>query len=213
MTNVQERAPATAPATITPRFDVALALSGGPVPQDHGYALLGALAHALGEDLHGAPWLAVHPIAGVPRPDRTLALRPARGELRLRVDAEHIARCAALAGGTLRLAGAELLLGTSRVITLRPARVLGARMATIKGFLEPEPFREAARRQLDAIEVSARVELGRRRTVRIAGDTVVGFQVTLHDLDDQGSLAVQYRGLGGRQRMGCGVFTPLGRGR
>lgn len=209
MTSERPEMVTTRRATFTPRFDVAFALAGGPVPQDHGYALFGALARALGDDLHGAPWLAVHPIAGLPRPDRTLALRPQRGELRLRVDAEHIAPCVALAGSTLRVDGAELLVGTSRVFPLRPSRVLGARMATIKGFLEPEPFREALRRQLDALAVRAGVELGRRRTVRVAGDTVVGFQVTLHDLDEGGSLLIQSQGLGGRQRMGCGVFSAV----
>lgn len=39
---------------------------------------------------------------------------------------------------------------------------------------------------------------------------MVGFGVTLHDLNEEGALAVQYAGLGGKQRMGCGVFVPLG---
>ena len=204
--------PTNAQSKLVPRFDVAFALAGGPVPQDHGYMLFSALARALGDDLHDAPWLAVHPITGVPRPDQTLGLRPRRGRLRVRVDGEHIARVVELAGKTLHLAGAELLIGTSSVFALRPADVLAARLSTIKGFTEPEPFREAIRRQLDALEVSARVELGRRRTLRIAARTVVGFQVTLHELDAQGSLTIQHTGLGGRQRMGCGVFVPI-RGR
>lgn len=197
---------------IAPRFDVAFPVAGGPVPLDHGYTLFAALSRALGDDLHGAPWLAVHPLAGLPLPNGALALRPGTPALRLRVDADHIGRCASLAGGTLHLAGADLLVGTSRVFTLRPARALAARLVTIKGFLEAEPFREALRRKLDALSVRARVEIGRRRTVRVGGDVVVGFQVTLHDLDGPGSLLVQYDGLGGRQRMGCGVFTPIGPG-
>lgn len=200
------------PPGVAPRFDVAFALAGGPVPLDTGYTLFGALSRALGDDLHGAPWLAVHPLAGLPRPDGTLALRQGTHALRLRVDAEHIGRCASLAGGALHLGGADLLVGTSRVFTLRPARALVARIVTIKGFLEAEPLRGALHRKLDALSVRARVEIGRRRTVRVGGDVVVGFQVTLHDLDDPGSLLVQYAGLGGRQRMGCGVFTPLGAG-
>lgn len=195
--------------SIAPRFDVAFPVAGGPVPLDHGYPLFSALTRALGDDVHGAAWLAVHPLVGIPRPNRTLALRPGNCALRLRVDAEHIGRCVSLAGGTLNLGGTELLVGTSRVFTLRPARALVARIATIKGFLEAEPFREALRRQLDVLSVRARVEIGRRRTVRVSGDVVVGFQVTLHDLDEPGSLLVQYAGLGGRQRMGCGLFTPI----
>lgn len=211
MTETQPRDPTAARAALSPRFDVAFPLAGGPVPLDHGYALFGALSRALGNELHGAPWLAVHPLTGLPRTNKTLTLRPGAPALRLRVDGDHIARCVELAGGTLHLAGAELLVGTSRVSPLRPCRALAARMVTIKGFLEPEPFREALRRQLDALSVPARIEIGRRRTLRVAGDTIVGFQVSLHDLDERGSLALQYTGLGGRQRMGCGVFTPIGR--
>jgi CRISPR-associated endonuclease/helicase Cas3 len=86
-------------------------------------------------------------------------------------------------------------------------------MVTIKGFLEPEPFREAAARQLAALGVKARLEVGRRRVLNVSGDTVVGFGVTLHDLDEEASLRVQYAGLGGRQRMGCGVFVAVGKER
>lgn len=211
MTEERNAGSVATPAKQEPRFDVSFALAGGPVPQDHGYALFGALAHALREDLHGARWLAVHPILGVPRPDKTLALTRTRGALRIRVDGQHIAPIVSLAGQTLRLDGVELLLGTSQVFPLRPARTLAARLVTIKGFLEPEPFREALKRQLDALHVEGRVEVGRRRTLRVATDTVVGYQVTLHDLGDESSLILQHAGLGGRQRMGCGIFVPLGK--
>jgi CRISPR-associated endonuclease/helicase Cas3 len=85
-------------------------------------------------------------------------------------------------------------------------------MVTIKGFEEADPFREAAMRQLEALGVKGRLEVGRRRVMQVAGKTVVGFGVTLRELEDEGSLRVQYAGLGGKQRMGCGVFVPMGRG-
>ncbi|MBK8255722.1 MAG: type I-MYXAN CRISPR-associated protein Cas6/Cmx6 [Polyangiaceae bacterium] len=210
MTDARQTESTSERSGIAPRFDVAFPVAGGPVPLDHGYALFSALTRALGDEVHGATWLAVHPLSGAPRSNGMLALRPRNCALRLRVDGEHIGRCVSLAAGTLNLGGTELLVGTSRVFTLRPARALVARIVTIKGFLEAEPFREALRRQLDALSIGSRVEIGRRRTVRVSGDVIVGFQVTLHDLDDPGSLRVQYAGLGGRQRMGCGVFTPLG---
>jgi CRISPR-associated protein Cas6 len=198
--------------SLTPRVDLAFRLAGKQVPRDHGYALFGAICRILG-DLHGAPWLAVHPINGLPRPDGTLALDPRRGSLRLRVEPAEIPRVLPLAGKRLELDGHTALVGVSSVHALAPAPALVARMVTIKGFMEPEPFREAAARQLEALEVKARVEVGRRRVLRVNGDTVVGFGVTLHDLDEEGALAVQYAGLGGKQRMGCGVFVPLGRRR
>jgi CRISPR-associated endonuclease/helicase Cas3 len=197
-------------APIALRIDIAFRLAGTVVPRDHGYALFGALSRVLG-DLHGASWLAVHPIRGVPRPDGMLALDPHRGSLRLRVEPAEIPRVLPLAGKRLDVDGHTALVGVSSVFALAPAPALTARMVTIKGFMEPEPFREAVTRQLAALEVKARVEVGRRRVLAVAGDKVVGFGVTLRELDEDGSVKVQCAGLGGRQRMGCGVFVPMER--
>jgi CRISPR-associated protein Cas6 len=197
-------------AAVTPRVDLAFRLAGRQVPADHGYALFGAVCRILG-DLHGAPWLAIHPLAGVPRPDGMLALDPRRGSLCVRLIPAEIPRVLPLAGKRLELDGHTALVGVSSVYGLAAAPALTARMVTIKGFMEPEPFREALGRQLADLGAKARIEVGRRRVMRVAGKTVVGFGVTLHELDEEGSLQVQYAGLGGKQRMGCGVFVPLGR--
>lgn len=190
------------------RVDLEFALAGTAVPRDHGYALFAALARVLG-DLHGASWLAVHPLPGVPRPDGLLGLQPRRGGLQLRVEPVQIPRVLTLAGKTLDIDGHRVHVGVSRIYPLRPAASLTARMVVIKGFLEPEPFAAAVKRQLDGLGVSATVEVGRRRIVTIANDKVVGFGTTLHGLSDDASLIVQRAGIGGRQRMGCGVFGPV----
>lgn len=190
------------------RVDVAFPVSGGAVPLDHGYRLYGAVASVLG-DLHGASWLAIHPLSGTPLPGGNLGLDKRRPALTCRVELEHVPHVLELAGKTLRIDGAPLHLGTSRVYPIRPCASLTARMVVIKGFTEEGPFAEAVQRQLDAMEVRCTAEVGRRRVASIAGDKVVGFGVKLRDLDDAGSLRVQYRGIGGRQRMGCGVFVPL----
>lgn len=194
----------------TDRLDLEFALAGTVVPRDHGYALFGAIARVLG-DLHGASWLAVHPLPGVPRPDGLLALQPRRGGLQLRVEPAQIPRVLALAGKTLDIDGHRVHVGVSRIYPLRPASSLTARMVVIKGFQEPEPFAEAVKRQLGTLGVTAEVEVGRRRVVTIAGDKVVGFGLTLRGLSDEASLVVQRAGIGGRQRMGCGVFGPVTR--
>lgn len=192
------------------RVDLEFALAGTVVPRDHGYALFGALARVLG-DLHGASWLAVHPLPGLPRPDGLLALQPRRGGLQLRVEPAQIPRVLGLAGKTLDIDGHRVHVGVSRIYPLRPASSITARMVVIKGFQEPEPFADAVKRQLETLSVAAEVEVGRRRVVTIAGDKVIGFGTTLHGLSDEASLVVQRAGLGGRQRMGCGVFGPVTR--
>lgn len=195
---------------IPPRVDLSFRLAAKAVPLDHGYALFGALCRVLG-DLHGAPWLAVHPLSGALRPDGLLAVDARRG-LRLRVEPAQIPRVLPLSGKSIELDGHVLRVGVPTIGALQPVPALVARMVVIKGFTEPEPFRDAVRRQLDALAVTARIEIGRRRVVRIGPDTVVGFKVILHELSDDGSLRVQYAGLGGRQRMGCGVFEPYRQG-
>jgi CRISPR-associated endonuclease/helicase Cas3 len=194
---------------VSPRIDVAFRLDGKRVPRDHGHALFGAVARVLG-DLHGAQWLAIHPLHGEPGPDDTILIAPRRSSLRLRIEPAEITRVLPLSGKRIEVNGHALLVGVSTVYALSPARALLSRMVTIKGFQEPEPFREAAARQLAELGVAARVEVGRRRVLRVNDKTVVGFGVTLHDLTEEGSLRVQYAGLGGKQRMGCGIFIPVG---
>ncbi len=190
------------------RVDVGYPLAGPPVPMDHGYVLFGAVASIVG-DLHGAKWLAIHPLRGTPLPGGRLGLVQRKPALILRVAPAEIPRVLPLAGRTLTLAGLELHVGGSMVQAIQPYPSLTAHMVVIKGFTEPGPFAEALDRQLTGMNVKCEVEIGRRRVVSVAGDRVIGFGVHLRGLDDVSSVRVQHRGLGGRQRMGCGVFVPL----
>ncbi len=190
-------------------MELAFRLAGKLAPRDHGYALFGAICRILG-DLHGVRWLSVLPLSGTPVPGNQLALDAHRG-LRVRVEPGEIPRVLPLAGKRLELDGHALQVGVSAIYPLQPASELRARLVTIKGFMEPEPFREAVLRQLSAMEVAARVEVGRRRVISVNGDTVVGFGVTLHEVEEDASLRVQYAGVGGKQRMGCGIFEAMRR--
>jgi CRISPR-associated protein Cas6 len=193
---------------VTPRIDVAFPLAGEAVPVDHGYSLFGAMSRVLGNELHGAEWLSVLPIRGIFRGDGKLGLAQHNLALRLRIDPVAITRVLPLAGKELDLDGHRVLVGTSRVFALEPRASLHARVVTIKKFMEEAGFREAVARQLGELGVSASVEVERRRVLNVAGDKVVGFGVTLRGLSDEHSLRVQYGGIGGRQRFGCGVFLP-----
>lgn len=196
------------PTPPSPRVDMHFALQGRFVPLDHGYCLFGALCRALG-DLHAAPWLAVHPLKGLPTPDRWLLLDPRRASLRLRVEPSRLAELLPLAGKRLDLGTCAVQIGVPSIFPLRPAPQLFARLVTIKGFTEEQPFREALSRQLEGLGVRAAIRLGRRRIVRIAQHTVVGFETALEGVSEPDSLTLQYGGLGGRQRMGCGIFVPV----
>jgi CRISPR-associated protein Cas6 len=195
-------------AELKMRYDVAFPLQGGVVPVDHGYALFGALCRTLG-DLHGAPWLQVLPLAGGRVGPFERGPGPRSSVLRLRVTPEQIGRVVALAGKTLEVAGARLLVGVPSVYPLRPSPALVSRLVTFKHHLEEATFTQHAVSELERRGVRAEIKVGRRRVVHVAGAKVVGFGLALWGLDEADSLRLQYEGLGGRQRFGCGVFGPL----
>ena len=76
--------------------------------------------------------------------------------------------------------------------------------------MEPDEFAEAVRRQLTALEISdgCVLTVAKRRTLKIKDKEVVGFEVILEGLLADESIAIQEAGLGGRSKMGCGVFVP-----
>ncbi|MBX6312325.1 MAG: type I-MYXAN CRISPR-associated protein Cas6/Cmx6 [Isosphaeraceae bacterium] len=140
--------------------------------------------------------------------------------LRIRTQAERIGELLPLAGVFLNVGGHEVCLGVPRVRALMPALVLMSRLVTIKGFTEPEPFLEAAGRQLEALGISGRASIPpvsggpragllQRRVLRIKGVSIVGFALVIEDLTPEGSERLLVHGLGGRRHMGCGIFVPV----
>ncbi len=129
----------------------------------------------------------------------------------IRMDLERIAMILPLAGKTIGLGSSMVQIGVPTIHGLVPLPTLRSRLVTIKGFMKPEFFCEAIRRQLDAMDVGKQVEiyLGKRRTLRIHEKEVVGFEVFLTELTDEESIRVQETGLGGRRKMGCGILMPL----
>lgn len=209
-------------------IDLAFPIVGQRVPRDHGYALYSALCRRL-PGLHGAPWLAVHPIGGTPANGALLLRRDSR--LRLRVPTDHIPDVLPLAGTSLDLAGASLRVGAPSVHPLAPAANLDARLVVLTLTRPPrkenaevgrnthdvsaiaERYEKELRRQLERIGVSGgELTLCGRHAMTVARARLIGYSVRLSNLDADSSLRVQERGLGGRRAMGCGVFRPT-RGR
>lgn len=208
------------------KVDVQFRLVGSEIPADHGYCLLSALSRIV-PALHGDDAVGVHPIGGRLLGDRRLALTD-RSRLSIRIDADRIAEVLPLAGKSLSIDGSPIRVGTPQTRALTPAPRLYSRLVVIKGFLEPEPFLEAARRQLEALAIRGEPQLvpqpavaaanaGRptgsrspyvRRTIRIHDREMVGFALRVQDLTAEESLRLQEHGLGGRRRFGCGIFIP-----
>ena len=170
-------------------------------------------------------WLGVHPLGGRPAHEDRLDTERG-GSLRLRLPAERIADVLPLAGATLDVAGAAVLLGAPTIHSLVPAASLDARLVAIKltraprhknaalgrDTLDVEGFqtRYVAEigRQLAALEIRKPFEIHGRRSLTVAGRRVVGFSVRVHSLTADESLRLLEHGIGGKRRMGCGIFRP-----
>jgi len=209
--------PTTGHAPADDIVDVRLPIKGDAIPLDHGYALLGAVARVV-PALHARPSWGLHTVRGEKIEHRVLRLHGGSA-IQIRLPTSDIKELFPLIGRTLEIAGHTVTAGGIELSPLYPSARLVARLVTIKGFLEPEPFLDAARKQLARIEGLGQdperieVTVGKRRVMRIHDKTVVGFQLWLHGLEAAASLAVQRLGLGGRRHMGGGLFVPVQRSR
>lgn len=202
------------------RVDLVWATQGRRIPLDHGYVLYSALSRAL-PLLHEAPWLSVHPIRGMHAGGGFLQLAK-QTRLTLRLPPERIAAVLPLAGRTLDLGGNSLVVGVPSIHSLTPAAVVSSRLVVVRltkapkgaeGKLQMDAFREAfekeARRQLADLSISGPIEVGKQRQIHVGAQRIVGFGVTVHGLTPEQSLRLQCRGIGGKHRMGCGIFLPV----
>lgn len=196
--------------TIAVHFPV----QGTRLPADHGYALYSAISKIIPE-LHEADNFGVELISGVAW-DKGLIQLPTRGAmLKLRVPADAFGKVLPLAGKRLEIENHSIRLGIPLARPLLPASSLYARIVTIRPFTEPEPFLAAANKQIETLGIKARLELPRpetnryRRIITIHGKKIVGFSLIAHELSDEDSLKLQAVGIGGRRKMGCGIFNPI----
>lgn len=194
------------------KIEIAMRISAsGTIPADHGYLLYAALSRKL-PYLHESLEIGVHPIRGRQVGNRRLALQDF-SRVTVRADVDDIRHLISLSGSQINVAGTSLLLGVPELQQLTPVADLRSRLVVIKLSRSPdvpqEVFLESLNDQLRAIDVTAdEVVIGERRTLRIKDREVVGYEVCLNGLSSEASLRVQEHGLGGRHRMGAGLFVP-----
>jgi CRISPR-associated protein Cas6 len=204
--------------------DLGFTIRGTTVPIDHGYALYSAICRAV-STLHKADWLGVHPLSGSRLDEETLSLRK-QARLLMRLPAERIPEVLPLAGATLDVGGSKIVLGTPSVSALVPAACLDARIVHIKLTNAPrrtgtsvdgcaldvaafaERYKVELRRQLGELGIGAEPQLCGRRRITVGGKRLIGYSVRVDALSADQSVALQTRGLGGKRRMGCGIFRP-----
>ncbi len=196
-----------------------LAPPGRSVASDHAYALYGALCRLVPSLHEPACPTQVIGVSGLFIGNGKLELS-STSRLRMRTVAESIPQYLALAGRQLELAGETLRLGVPRVSLPTSPSLLTARLVTIKGFVDPDALLAAAVRQLTATGIQASLSLAhfesgpragepRRRVLRIRDRRIVGFTLLADGLSPDDSLRLQIAGLGGRRKLGCGIFVPV----
>jgi CRISPR-associated protein Cas6 len=136
-------------------------------------------------------------------------------QLRIRLPTNLIPLIYPLAGQALAIGKHKFRLGVPQTCLLQPFRNLYARIVVIKGYQEAEGFLQAAQRQLDQLGLQGKLQLAtradginRRKTIKVNRYTVSGFGLEVFDLSDEDSIKLQILGLGGKRKMGCGIFVP-----
>ncbi len=199
-------------------IDLSFVLVGTTIPLDHGYSLFSALCRII-PGLHGDRRVGAHPIRGRQNGPGILAL-DGRSRLKIRLPAEEIAPYIAIAGKELNLEGHRVQTGVPQVEALDPAPNLAARLVTFRNAMDAETFEADVRRELARMEIRATPELipgtrpervGQpiRRILRIKERRIVGHPLRVVGLSAEESIRLQEEGLGGRRRMGCGMFLPF----
>lgn len=198
--------------------ELSFAISGQTLPADHGYGLYSAIAHCC-PAIHEQEGISIQTIVG--EPDRQGRIYLSKGSylrIRLPYEPDKLGLILPLAGQSLTIGSHTIQLGIPQIFPLRPTDKLRSRIVTIKKFQEPESFLEAAKRQLDALEIQGNAfiplnEEGQslRKAIKIKTYSVVGFSLVVTDLNDEDSIKLQTHGIGGKHRMGCGIFTSFPR--
>lgn len=198
----------------SPHVEVSFGISGETLPADHGYGLYSAISH-LSPKLHQLEGVSIQTVTGIPDGQGEIYLTD-KSQLRIRLLSDQVPLVYPLAGKQLTIGVHNIRLHPPEISMLQPVQRLRSRLVIIKKFQEPEPFLEAAKRQLNELEIqgTASIPINKqgesdRKAIKIKRYSVVGFGLEVADLSDEDSIKLQVHGLGGKRRMGCGIFVSM----
>lgn len=201
-----------------PYVELSFGVVGKTLPADHGYGLYSAISK-LCPILHEREGISIQTITGIPDRRGKIYLTEERSCLRIRLpySPELISQSLTLAGKQLTVGNHHISLGIPQFFALQSAKTLKARIVVIKGFQESELFLEAVKYKLKLLGIQSTVSIPfneegecDRKTIKVKSFTVVGFGVVVTDLSAEDSIKLQIAGVGGKHRMGCGIFVPCG---
>jgi CRISPR-associated endonuclease/helicase Cas3 len=181
---------------------------GTSLNADHNYYLFSALCQAVPE-FHTLEGFSFNTINGLPDNQGVIKLG-SQSILRIRLPLEYYKLTNKLHNKRLIINRNQIELGTASYQTIKPKDTLTSRIVTIKGAFTGDDFVKSCQRQLQNLNINSSVFISRRLTVRITKGrpyTIVGFTTILKNLTPDDSVKVQELGLGGKRRLGCGVFV------
>ncbi len=194
----------------SPAIDLIFPLHGKHAPLEHGYLLYAVLSHHLETPeslwLHDSDSVGLHLIRGRYVGAGLLALHDAR--FGVRIPADLIPKFLPLAGKSIQLGDHHLRIGIPQPHALTPATTLYAHLVTTKNGQDEARFDVEIARQLAALDIHGKPQRGPRRMFRIKDKHVVAHTLLVSELSAEESIRLQEEGLGGRRKLGCGVFVP-----
>jgi CRISPR-associated protein Cas6 len=181
---------------------------GDRLPADHNYRLYSALVDQI-NSLKEFNWQ-LGTITGVPDGDGWIKLGR-ESYLMMRTSFEHISLLNTLDDKIIRVGQNLIQLGISEGESFQPVDRLKSRIVTIKAKdnlrIEPFEFGVALGKQLRDLGVEAMPILGDRKTLQIKDKRIIGYGVKFEALKPSESKLLQIHGLGGRRKIGGGVFV------
>ncbi|MDJ0632630.1 MAG: type I-MYXAN CRISPR-associated protein Cas6/Cmx6 [Xenococcaceae cyanobacterium MO_188.B29] len=196
-----------------PCIELAFPVMGQSLPIDHGYRLYSALKYKL---MQLKDWddISIKTISGkLDRNKQKEIELTDRSKLLIRLPSEKVPFVYSFSGKSLTVGKHKIRLGIPEMNFLQPRSRLRSHIVVIRGYEEPNGFLEAAKRQLERLNIKADIKLiakkdgtTKPKTVKVK-QTLVGFGIEANKLSEVDSIILQEKGLGGKQKMGCGVFV------
>ena len=198
---------------LNPYIELAFPVIGKSLSIDHGYQLYSALKYKL---MHLKYWndISIKTISGkLDRRKRNEIILTDRSKLLIRLPSNKVPFVYPFSGKTFILGNHKIRLGIPEMSFLQSKSKLRSHIVVVKGHEEPETFLAAARKQIEELNIQADINLiakkdgtPKRKTIRVK-QTLVGFGIEADKLSQSDSIILQEQGLGGKQKMGCGVFV------
>jgi CRISPR-associated endonuclease/helicase Cas3 len=194
--------------------DLSFSISNGIVPLDHGYILYSALSNIIPE-IHFTKTIGVHPFSGKKITNSKLLLTNT-SKLKFRCKFDDIKLLSDFSGRIIKINDCEFRLGNAVVNILNPSASLFSRKVVITiPNLEKEikdfdqfikTYKQSIVKQLDNLNIKYDLNMLGRQRIYIKDKVILGFSIEVNNLSNSDSIILQENGIGGRHKMGCGIF-------